>query len=64
MIPKIEPTAAPIRVFKEARRILRSKKMMQIAMMAPTPAEIQDAQLGAIWEMLDEVVDFDNEVQP
>ena len=40
MIPRIEPTAAPIRVFNEARRIRISKKMIAIAMIAATTAEI------------------------
>jgi len=38
--PSIEPTAAPIRVFREARRIRRSKKTMQMAMTKATAAEI------------------------
>ena len=41
MIPRIEPTAAPIRVFNDARRIRISKSMMQTAIRAPNPAEIQ-----------------------
>src|SRR5688500_20365588 len=41
MIPRIEPTAAPIRVFSDARRIRISKRMMEIAIRAPNPAEIQ-----------------------
>jgi hypothetical protein len=40
MIPKIDPTAAPINVFKVARRIRISKTMMQIAINAPAAAEI------------------------
>jgi len=40
MIPRIEPTAAPIRVFNDARRIRISKRMMQTAIRAPNPAEI------------------------
>src|SRR5205814_3379349 len=39
-IPMIEPTAAPIRVFRVARRILSSNRIMQTAIMAPTAAEI------------------------
>ncbi len=40
MIPRIEPTAAPIRVLRVARRIRSSKTMMQMAISAPAPAEI------------------------
>ena len=40
MIPRIEPTAAPISVFRVARRIRSSKMMMQMAINAPAPAEI------------------------
>src|SRR6267378_6491393 len=36
----MEPTAAPIRVFSEALRILSSKRIMQIATTAPTAADI------------------------
>ena len=43
MIPSIEPTAAPMRVFSDARRIRISKRMMQTAMSAPNPAEIQES---------------------
>jgi hypothetical protein len=40
IIPKIEPTAAPINVFKEARRMRTSKKMIATAMKAATRAEM------------------------
>src|SRR5712691_6691407 len=36
----MEPIAAPIRVFSEALRILSSKRIMQMATRAPTPADI------------------------
>src|ERR1700730_18743762 len=39
-MPRIDPTAAPIRVFSVARRIRSSKRIMQMAMTAATPAEI------------------------
>jgi hypothetical protein len=39
-IPRIEPTAAPIRVFREARLMRISKKMMATAMKAATAAEV------------------------
>ena len=39
MMPRIEPTAAPMSVLRVARRIRSSKTMMQIAIRAPAPAE-------------------------
>jgi hypothetical protein len=41
----MEPTAAPISVFSEARLILLSKRIMQIAMIAPAAAEIHGSLL-------------------
>jgi hypothetical protein len=41
----MEPTAAPISVFSEARLILLSKRIMHTAMTAPTPAEIHGSLL-------------------
>jgi len=41
----MEPTAAPIRVFNDARLILLSKRIMQTAMIAPTAAEIHGSLL-------------------
>jgi hypothetical protein len=41
----MEPTAAPISVFREARLILLSKRIMQIAMIAPAAAEIHGSLL-------------------
>src|SRR6266508_2974513 len=38
-LPIIEPIAAPIRVFREARLILRSNRIMHTAMTAPTAAD-------------------------
>src|SRR5215213_4417329 len=38
-MPKIEPTAAPMSVFSEARRMRTSKKMMVTAMKAASAAE-------------------------
>jgi hypothetical protein len=46
-IPIIEPTAAPMRVFKDARLILRSKMIMQTAMTAPAAAEIHALEIPA-----------------
>src|SRR5215216_3059984 len=39
MMPRIEPTAAPIRVLRVARRIRSSKTMIQMAIKAPAAAE-------------------------
>ena len=47
-IPIMEPTAAPISVFSDARLILRSNRIMQTAMMAPTPAEIHGSPLTGL----------------
>src|SRR5918996_731063 len=41
MIPRIEPTAAPISVLSVARRIRISKTMIQMAISAPAAAETQ-----------------------
>jgi hypothetical protein len=39
IIPRIDPTAAPIKVFSDERRIRNSKKMMAAAIIAAAAAE-------------------------